>query len=61
MSRFAGSECALGLISYSLYLYHPFANRLPSALKIMLVEIAFSIALATASYLIVLAPGEGVA
>jgi peptidoglycan/LPS O-acetylase OafA/YrhL len=47
---------ALGLISYSLYLYHPFANRLPSALKIMPVEIAFSIALATASYLIVERP-----
>lgn len=43
---------ALGLISYSLYLYHPFANRLPDALKLMPVEIAFSIALATASYLI---------
>jgi peptidoglycan/LPS O-acetylase OafA/YrhL len=47
---------ALGLISYSLYLYHPFANRLPSALKVMPVEIAFSIALATASYLIVERP-----
>jgi peptidoglycan/LPS O-acetylase OafA/YrhL len=47
---------ALGLISYSLYLYHPFANRLPGALRTLPVEIAFSIALATASYFIVERP-----
>jgi peptidoglycan/LPS O-acetylase OafA/YrhL len=47
---------ALGVISYSLYLYHPFANRLPGALRILPVEIAFSIALALASYYIVERP-----
>ena len=47
---------ALGIISYSLYLYHPFANHLPSAVRILPVEIAFSITLATASYLIVERP-----
>jgi peptidoglycan/LPS O-acetylase OafA/YrhL len=47
---------ALGLISYSLYLYHPFAEHLPGALKIWPVEVAFSIALATGSYLIVEKP-----
>ena len=47
---------ALGLISYSLYLYHPFANRLPAALRILPVEIGFSLALAAASYFIVEKP-----
>jgi peptidoglycan/LPS O-acetylase OafA/YrhL len=47
---------ALGLISYSLYLYHPFANHLPSALRILPVEVAFVIALATGSYWIVERP-----
>jgi peptidoglycan/LPS O-acetylase OafA/YrhL len=47
---------ALGLISYSLYLYHPFAEHLPGALKIWPVEVASSIALATGSYLIVEKP-----
>lgn len=47
---------ALGLISYSLYLYHPFANRLPGALRILPVEIAFSLALAAASYFIIERP-----
>ena len=37
---------ALGIISYSLYLYHPFANHLPHALRIVPVEIAFAIAMA---------------
>ena len=47
---------ALGVISYSLYLYHPFANRFPGALRILPVEIAFSIALAMGSYFIVERP-----
>ncbi len=47
---------ALGVISYSLYLYHPFANRLPEALRKLPIEIAFSITLATASYFIVERP-----
>jgi len=41
---------ALGVISYSLYLYHPFANRLPGALHKLPIGIAFALALATASY-----------
>jgi peptidoglycan/LPS O-acetylase OafA/YrhL len=47
---------ALGVVSYSLYLYHPFANRLPSALRSFPIEIVFAIALATASYFIVEKP-----
>ena len=47
---------ALGVISYSLYLYHPFANRLPGALRILPVEIAFAIVLAMGSYFIVERP-----
>jgi peptidoglycan/LPS O-acetylase OafA/YrhL len=47
---------ALGVISYSLYLYHPFANRLPGALHKLPIGIAFGIALATASYWIVEKP-----
>jgi peptidoglycan/LPS O-acetylase OafA/YrhL len=47
---------ALGLISYSLYLYHPFANRLPKALHYIPVEVLFAVALATASYWIVEKP-----
>jgi peptidoglycan/LPS O-acetylase OafA/YrhL len=47
---------ALGVISYSLYLYHPFANRLPASLHKLPVEIAFAIAMATASYWIVEKP-----
>jgi peptidoglycan/LPS O-acetylase OafA/YrhL len=47
---------ALGVISYSLYLYHPFANRLPAALRHLPIEIAFAITLATASYFIVERP-----
>lgn len=47
---------ALGVISYSLYLYHPFAIRLPGALHNLPTEIVFSIGLATASYWIVEKP-----
>ena len=47
---------ALGVISYSLYLYHPFANRLPASLRHIPIEIAFAISLATASYFIVEKP-----
>jgi peptidoglycan/LPS O-acetylase OafA/YrhL len=47
---------ALGVISYSLYLYHPFANRLPGALHKLPIGIAFAVALATASYWIVEKP-----
>jgi peptidoglycan/LPS O-acetylase OafA/YrhL len=47
---------ALGVVSYSLYLYHEFANRLPSSLRTAPVEIAFAIALATASYFLVKKP-----
>jgi peptidoglycan/LPS O-acetylase OafA/YrhL len=47
---------ALGVISYSLYLYHPFANRLPTRLRHIPIEIAFSIALAAGSYFIVEKP-----
>ena len=46
----------LGVISYSLYLYHPFAIRLPGALHTIPIGIAFAIALATASYWIVEKP-----
>lgn len=47
---------ALGVLSYSLYLYHQFANRLPGSLKTPILEIAFSIALAVGSYFIVEKP-----
>ena len=46
----------LGVISYSLYLYHPFANRLPASLRHIPIEITFAISLATASYFIVERP-----
>jgi peptidoglycan/LPS O-acetylase OafA/YrhL len=46
----------LGVISYSLYLYHPFANRLPKLLRSLPIEVAFAITLATASYFIVEKP-----
>lgn len=47
---------ALGVISYSLYLYHPFANRLPGSLHRLPIGIAFALLLATASYWIVEKP-----
>jgi len=47
---------ALGIISYSLYLYHPFAIRLPGVLRSYVPEMIFAIALATASYFIVEKP-----
>lgn len=47
---------ALGVVSYSLYLYHPFANRLPAVLHKLPLEVLFAIALATASYWIVEKP-----
>jgi peptidoglycan/LPS O-acetylase OafA/YrhL len=47
---------ALGVISYSLYLYHPFANRLPASLRHVPIETAFGISLATASYFLVEKP-----
>jgi peptidoglycan/LPS O-acetylase OafA/YrhL len=47
---------ALGVVSYSLYLYHPFANRLPGALHTLPIGVAFAILLATASYWIVEKP-----
>jgi peptidoglycan/LPS O-acetylase OafA/YrhL len=46
----------LGLISYSLYLYHPFANRLPAAFRNIPSEVAFAIVLATVSYIFVEKP-----
>jgi peptidoglycan/LPS O-acetylase OafA/YrhL len=47
---------SLGVISYSLYLYHPFAIRLPGALHKLPIQVAFSVGLATASYWIVEKP-----
>jgi peptidoglycan/LPS O-acetylase OafA/YrhL len=47
---------ALGTISYSLYLYHPLANRLPGALHTLPIGIAFAMAMATASYWIIERP-----
>jgi len=52
----SGPFHALGVISYSLYLYHPFAIRLPGALHKLPIEIVFAIGLATASYWIVEKP-----
>jgi peptidoglycan/LPS O-acetylase OafA/YrhL len=47
---------ALGIISYSLYLYHPFASHLPGARYLLPLGVAYAIALATASYWIVERP-----
>jgi peptidoglycan/LPS O-acetylase OafA/YrhL len=47
---------ALGVISYSLYLYHPFANHLPERFKHVPIEVAFAIALAMGSYFVVERP-----
>ena len=47
---------ALGIISYSLYLYHPFVIHLPPAIRTVPVEVAFAILLATGSYVIVERP-----
>ncbi len=56
--RFLNSRLlhALGVISYSLYLYHPFSNRLPGKLHTLPIGVAFALLLATASYWIVERP-----
>ncbi len=46
----------LCLISYSLYLYHPFANNLPERFHILAVGVPVAILLATGSYWIVERP-----
>lgn len=47
---------ALGVISYSLYLYHTFASHLPTAFRKIPFEVAFAILLATGSYLFIERP-----
>jgi peptidoglycan/LPS O-acetylase OafA/YrhL len=47
---------ALGVISYSLYLYHPFASRLPGGFRNLPFGVVFAIALATGSYWMVEKP-----
>ena len=47
---------ALGVISYSLYLYNPFASQLPAAIRSVPVAVLFSVAMACASFFLIERP-----